>query len=356
MKSLSKIAIITATIMMGHLHARSSFRLEEYAMPTISIINEENETMCTLSHRHLAAYPTFYFTVDMLKPFMMPALLSYPNKPSRFIDRKRINQIIENLIVEIKEGKQSFSDVTLLKKKNFNFRKKCGLIIVKCNHHPFIIKLFMERPETYFDPYCKGVESIAFFFAAGGVNRHSSGLSRVMNLYHTKNKLARMPEWRSLIAFPRKWFWLPQKPRFMTFHGTHVEGHPTLTNKIPEVFAIVADEVDLTTQIKISAKEKEKIIIKLCNHLNLYLDPHLPNFVFQKSTTAPFKITILDTEHFQTMVGLYNPPRFSNYVSWYSYLIAHFFKQTLLRGKNNTNDSPSGDLLFDCSDTLFKCS
>jgi hypothetical protein len=353
MNNLSKIVIITG-MMIGGSSARSPFRSQDSALPTITITNQEHKTVCTLTHRHLAAYPTFYFTPAMLKPYMLPKLIPYRTKPSRFIHRKRIDHIIEKLIVELQKGRNTFSDVTLLKSKNFNFRKKCGLLIVKCKNHPFIIKLFMERPETYFDPYCKGVESIAFFFTAGGVNRHSTGLSRVMNLHHTKNKIARMPEWCSLVSFPRKWFWLPKKPRFMTFCGTNIEGNPLLKNTIPEVFAIVADEIDLSDQIKISAREKERIIIDLCNSLNLYLDPHFDNFVFQKSSIAPFKITILDTEHFQTMIGLYNPPRFSTYVGWYSYLVAHFLRKTLLRGKNNMNESPSGDLLFDCSNTLFQ--
>lgn len=251
------------------------------------------------------------------------------------------------------EGSSSFRDVVILQTKNFNMSRRCGLIVAKCKHHPFVIKLFIEHPQSYFDPYCKGVESIAFFFAAGGVNRHCAGLSRIINLHTVQDTIKQMPEWSSRIIFPRKWLWIAENQTYLHFKGYNLIPGAILENSIPSIFAIIADEITMKDLLQIPLTTRKKIIMQLCNQLNLAIDPHVPNFVFKKASTAPFTISILDTEHFPTMVNLHKPPHFKSYCSWYTYLIFNFFSKTLFRYKNE--GIALSEPLFKCTHSLPKC-
>ena len=70
--------------------------------------------------------------------------------------------------------------------------------------------------------------------------------------------------------------------------------------------------------------------MELCNYLDLWIDPHIDNFMPEKGTD---KIVIVDTEHFPSFVGLKEPVTFSGYLSWYTYLATKCLKSMFFRTK-----------------------
>lgn len=325
--------IILSSFLCFSLYARSMYRLNAIPLPSISIYNDEKKLCATISDSHLELYPHFALTIDALKKYYIPPVITYPDNPSRFLTKKRIDTMIENFIIELKQGQKRFSHFTIIKSKNFNFHYHCGILILKCNYHPFVIKLFIERPETYFNPYCKGVESIAFFFMGGGANRHISGISRLLNLDAIKKKLPFLHKWHNCVKFPRKWLWLPLKNRYMYLVGKNIGSKKRAFNKIPEIFALVTDAIECHDTLEITRKEKKATVINLCNDFDNFLDAHHDNFIFKRDNKGQCIITVIDTEHFPTMVGFKKKKLFKNYWQWYFYLFRHYVKKTLFRTK-----------------------
>lgn len=317
------------------LNARSIYRINKSPIPMISIYNNEKKLCTTISDSHLEIYPQFTFTIDALKKYTIPNLISYANNKSRLVSKKRIDYLIETFIKELNNGKRdNFAHFTVLKSKNFNFHYNCGLLVLKCKNHPFIVKLFIEHPETYFDYNCKGIESTGFFFMGGGANRHISGMSRLLNIDLIKRKLDHSKQWKKIIKFPRKWLWLPKDSHFMYLIGKNLGNKKIIANKIPEIFAIIADEINCNETLEISLTEKQKIIFEICNEFSS-IDAHYVNFIFKKKDDQSFTVTIIDTEHFPTMVGFKKKQSFNNYWEWYIHLSMHCMKKMLFRTKKD---------------------
>ena len=120
----------------------------------------------------------------------------------------------------------------------------------------------------------------------------------------------------------------------MTLKGTHFKDETsTVTNKIPEIFAIIADEIPCVQTTAIQKSQKINTIMSLCNDLDTFLDAHYDNFIFKKSDHKPFTISIIDTEHIPTMTGLKKRQHFNNYWQWYSHLVTHCVKKMFFRTK-----------------------
>jgi hypothetical protein len=194
----------------------------------------------------------------------------------------------------------------------------------------------METPETFINPYCKGLEPITFFFMAGGSNRHIAGLTRLQNLEQVQQIIAASPVWNQIIHTPRKWFWKPSETRYITIVGRHIDKHETLMINIPSIYAIIADEIDTRETCICTAQERQTRIMQLCSDLHFIVDPHEDNYIFTKdSVTDREYITIIDTEHFPTLVGL--PARdkiFKGHVAWYVYLAQKYAHDTFGRFKD----------------------
>ena len=74
--------------------------------------------------------------------------------------------------------------------------------------------------------------------------------------------------------------------------------------------------------------------MQLCMDLHLFVDPHADNFVIKyRPATDDYSISIVDTEHFPSMVGLKEEPFFNNHLEWYIYLAAKFFQDAFLQTK-----------------------
>lgn len=303
--------------------ARSPFRPVDPHLPSVRVswVDDQSDSY-TIVDSHLEKYPLFAFNKKFIKRYHLPqTYIIYPNKKGH-VHAYTLRKLVNGLIEEIQEGRRTFTHFTIIKKKNFSFRKQSGLLIVAFKDHPFVVKLLMEKPRTFFDFYAKGIEPTAFFYMSGGTNRHILGLTRIKNRENILHRVEHLPEWKDRIIMPRKWFVLPHNPRWLELHGTNLgEDTRPITISIPACYAIIADKLDLDQHVEITEREKKNTIFQLCNELDQFLDAHWDNFSFApgKEKNKP-NIIIIDTEHYPSIVGLKEKKSFANYVEWYKYL------------------------------------
>lgn len=316
------------------LEGRGAFREKKASLPTIAVrwcdkgkgLDPETYRMTSA---HLSKY-AFFETFD--KNFFYNNLL--PTTPiiprhelTRTVNPADLNRCVEHLLTEIEEKQKEYTHFTILQKKDFNRRKKCGLLIVQFKEYPFVLKLFIETPKTFINPRCKGFEPVFFFYMGGGINRHLSGFTRPKNLAYIRQKIADDPQWSTLVDLPRKWFWLPNDQRWFDIEGNNIVGTTKqLRTQIPGVYGIIADVIAIDHNFTIRDKHDRKTALALCTFLDLYVDPHIQNFMYEQKTG---KILIVDTEHFPTIVGLKEKVHFTNYTQWYGYLMRKCAKDML---------------------------
>jgi hypothetical protein len=257
------------------------------------------------------------------------------NNPAIQIDCRILNKLIEHLLKEIKKHKKQYANFEILKDRNFNRHQRCGLLILKFKNYPFVLKLFMETPKTFVDPYCKGSDNQFFFYMSGGMNRHIAGLTRVRNLELVKNQIDSHPRWNNKIITPRKWYWIPQKHRWIEIRGHNIGTEKEISALLPSVYAIVADALDTKEDAPLlSMPKRSELVMQLCMDLNLFVDPHGDNFIVKHNTELDdYTISIVDTEHFPSLVGLKEQPFFTNHLEYYVYLGTKYFQDAFLQTK-----------------------
>jgi len=286
----------------------------------------------TLSDSHLEQYPLFgTFNKKYFYDHLLPNdTISYRYNPKKSVRGTEIKQLIETLIKEIKQKKKSFTHFDVIRRSNFN-RKKCsGLLIAKCKHHPFVVKMFMETPESFIMYNAKGFEPTFLFYMAGGINRHLLGFTRIKNLENINKLVASSKEWAHRITFPRKWFVLPNQPQWLEIKGDNIGKKKKQYIAIPATYCVVSDWIDGEKTPSIFNKDDRKMCMKLCNFLELSIDPHIDNFIIERSTK---KIAIIDTEHFYTVVGIKKKKKFRGYFSWLTYLAGQCTHAMYFRNK-----------------------
>ena len=273
---------------------------------------------------------------------MLPkGTISFRNKPSESVQGKVLTDLVEELLVEVQKKKKKFKHFTVLRKVNFNTKLRCGLLILKFKDHPFVLKLFIENPKTFVNPYAKGFEPMCFFVMAGGINRHLTGFTRIKNLGQVRKKIQTHDHWSKIIDFPRKWFWLPNNSRWIEITGHNIGNKKKLTTKLPSVYGIIADAIKADKTFSLFNKNEKKVGMELCNYLEHAIDPHIDNFMREKATN---KIIMVDTEHFPSVVGLKQKNEFHNYISWYTFLALKCSKDGFFRTKRERKEAqkPSG--------------
>lgn len=344
-RTTSRLAYICSVIFIfsvSALFGRSVHRPKDSRTPEISVRLVGESKKHSLSSFHLEKYPIFE-TFD--KEFLMAQTL--PTRPLSFqhgdgcVDSKILEAKIERLLKEVRKQKKNYTDFTVLLDHNFNHKQQCGLLIVKFRDYPFVLKLFMETPQSFVEPFQKGFEPTFFFYMGGGVNRHLSGFTRIKNLHVIKERIAQSAYWSEHVVIPRKWFWVPKKPEWLEISGKNIGPEKTIITQIPAIYGIIADAIDCGEKLSIHNPEHTQLSLSLCNYLDLWIDPHIPNFMFERNTG---KIAVVDTEHFPTMVGLKETPQFSNYTEYYSYLINKCGKNMIFCTKKellSLQDAPS---------------
>lgn len=321
------------------LVARSPFRKKYKDMPKITIGWKHSKKLVTHTNWAYTEYPIFTsFNKDYFYSHLIPKdVINDVENPIKSYDCHTLNDLIENLLREIKKEKKQFTHFKVLQDKNFNYKVPCGLLVLRFNDYPFVLKLFIETPQTFSDPYCKGFETQFFFYMSGGINRHVAGLTRVKNLEVVNNQIETNPRWKDKITTPRKWFWLPKRPRWLQIKGYNIGGKKEVSTLMPSVYAIIADVIDTTEDAPmLTAQQRSELIMELCMDLHLFVDPHSDNFVIkQNKQTNDYHISIVDTEHFPSMVGLKEEPFFNNHLEWFLYLGAKYFQNAFLQTKSD---------------------
>jgi hypothetical protein len=311
------------------LQARHPFRLPNPDAPIVSVRwDSPNAGTYSVQTPYVRLHPLFTFKTDDFQEYALPNTISPMNDPEKIVHHDTLSALIEHALYELRllkkkaKRKKELTHFKIIQHKNFNFKKSCGLIVLKFKKYPFILKLFMERPSTFLAFRSTGIEPTFFFYMGGGANRHLSGFTRIKNRTAIKKKIKQQRQWNGWITFPRKWFWMPRKQKNMVLSAQNLAGHESIKTVIPGVYAVMADEIDLEKNIvDLPHKKKSGMIMQLCNDLDMFIDPHEKNYVFTTDPkTGKMNIIIVDTEHFPTMVGILKEKSFKNHSRWYAYL------------------------------------
>ncbi len=311
------ITIFFLTSCCTVVEGRSPHRPEDPLAPTL-ITRWKNDTKTyELKDRYLQEGPYFnLFDKRHFESHLLPTgSISY-RIGTGSVSGQQLSQLIEQLTEEVKQGKTSYANFTVLKKRDLNTHDQTGLIILKFNDYPFVVKLFIETPESFIEPFSKGFEPSCFFLLGGG-NRHTNGFTRIKNLENLQKQVETNRYWHNIISFPRKWHWLPKNNRLIEISSKNLGPEKLRFGRIPAVYAVVCEYINVDRIFSLKNKNDRCIAMNLSNYLNQNIDPHINNYVIEKETR---KIVPLDTEHFPTMVGYNDPPECKSYIQWYSHL------------------------------------
>lgn len=313
------------------LFGRNIYRPLDPNLPKVIIYNSANPKLkYTLTDSHLRLFPLFKaYNQPYLDSKKLPTSpITYRNSTTSKVSGQLLSHLLEQALEEIAAGTTEFSNFKILKKRDFNFKTKCGLIVLKFKDHPFVAKLFMETPRTLARPYSKGILPMGMF-VMGGTNRHLNGFTRIKNMENVKQLIAQNPEWRNYLSVPRKWFWMPRKINWIHVDGFQVGGHTTISTKFPAIYAVVADEI---IPAKIQPPSTSKRNLPLCQKLDFAIDPNHNNFIVEQGTN---KLALYDTEHFPTLIGEYYRPMkaCTTYVGWYVHLARKFLRERIFATK-----------------------
>jgi len=331
-------------LLCNSLFGRSPFRQKDKNIPQVTAHWHGETKIYRRQDSHYEENPLFTtFHEDHVNSNLLPTEpLSFYYQPSQHIDGHILSNLIEELIVEIKKKRKQYKHFVILQHKNFNRRKKCGLLVLKFKDYPFVVKIFIETPQTFINPYCKGLDNLFFFFMSGGTNRHILGLTRIRNLEVINEYIAKNPRWRNVVKTPRKWFWLPKKIQWIEVKGKNIGNKKQLKTRFPGTYAVVADWINTDHELVIPMHEKKAMIIDLCNNLHMFIDPHANNFIIgYDAQKNHYTISIVDTEHFPSIVGFKKEKEFRNYNEWYLYLAEKCFHDIYLRTKDKRQEEQS---------------
>lgn len=289
----------------------------------------------SLKDSHLDEHALFKkFDKEFLLQHLLPReQIVYRHKPDKSVDGTHLSNLIEELIVELqncKEKKTSFKNFIVLKQRDFNARTCSGLIILKFKDYPFVVKLFMETPQSFVDPFSKGFEASCLFIM-GSSTRYLSGFIRIKNLEAIRERIKTDSYWSKMLDTPRKWYWQPSQPRWFEVRGTNIGKQKTQVMVLPSVYAIICDEIESDSSLRLLSHHNRRLAMQLSHFLGNRIDPHIDNFMIEKPTG---KIILVDTEHFATMVGFRKNVECTGYSSWYCKLCIKFMADKFGRSKN----------------------
>lgn len=299
------------------LSARSPWRPQDPLEPEI-ITRWVGDTKTYHLHDHyLELYPIFSkFDKKYFMNHLLPdGPITFRLNPSKSVKGECLKELIEEVLQDLNQEKKEFNHFKVLKKADYNFRLKSGLIILKFNEYPFVLKLLLKTPET-FVKQSEGLNPKFFFRMGGGINRHLSNFTRIKNLEEIRKKIDADACWSSRIDTPRKWFWLPENPRWIEVRSKNIGPRTEEVTELPAIYGIIADAIDGEC-FSLWNPDERKLALEFSHYVGNRVDSHVDNFMRERCTN---KIVLVDTEHFPTMIGLKKPLRYKNYFSWYSQL------------------------------------
>ncbi len=350
-RSTMKIFIAIALIFnpYSNISSRSPFRKIDPNTPTITTAWQDDSSQYFVFRNSRLEKHALFDTFNesyFFEHHLPKEPIQHRYQPEQATAGAVLQHIINNLIAEIHAGKKKFEHFTVLKDGDFNYKKHLGLIVLRFNEHPFVVKIFMEHPQSLTNPYNKGFAPLCSFYSGGGINRHLIGFTRIKNLAYLREKIASDPSWSKLVDTPRKWFFLPEKNRWISLVGTHMDNNETLTTRLPGTYCIVADAIETNAKTSMFSKHDSAICLGLCKFLDLAIDPHINNFMWEKDT---HKLVVIDTERFSTMMGFQNTVPFQSYFDWYKLLAEKVVRDVLFTPKSALKNKQQTSL---CSQTF----
>jgi len=324
------------------INARSPFREDDPRMPHITTYWADEPTKkYSLKNSHLEKYAIFdIFDKDHFFNHLIPlGPISFRHDQTQSVDGALLIQLIEEVLDELRKSryqKNNFKHFIVLKNRDYNSRARSGLIVLKFKNYPFVVKLFMETPQSFVRPFSKGIEPSFIFTLGRGTSRHGSGFTRIPNRENIEEKIKNDPYFSQIVDMPRKWYFHSAKCRWFVINGTNIGTTEQLSCMVPGTYGIICDAIEEHPTKTMSKNKYRRQAIHLSHFLNCSIDPHINNFMIEKSSE---KIIIIDTEHFPSLVGLDSPFSFSNYPSYYAQLAHKYMKDALFRTKKERYDS-----------------
>ncbi|MEX0671761.1 MAG: hypothetical protein WD068_00225 [Candidatus Babeliales bacterium] len=310
---------------------RSVHRPKDPLCPTIQTYWPNDTTKYTLNDWHLEEIPIFHtFDKENFQKHMLPiGDITYRNHPEHSVLGTTLAELANHVLEEIEMGNHSFTHFKKLKVRDFSENDHTGLAILKYKKYPFVLKLFIEKPESFVKPYSKGFEPIMFFWM-GSTMRHLTGFGRIKNLERIKERLASNPIWAQRVDVPRKWFWEPKNNKYFIVEGINIGREKKQTVELPSVYGIICDAIESPHHLSLIKIKNRDECLEIARFLDYNLDPHLPNFLPEKDTN---KLVIIDTEHFPALTGLKQKLEAKSYIGWYMKISYKAFKDQFCRSK-----------------------
>ena len=306
-------------------YSRSPHRPQSRNTPYIIVQDKKSKERYSFRDSHLREGPLFKtYEQKFFNENILPKSI---DTKVGLIDGQKLDKKINKLLHSLLKRK-NLKNVTILKNKDFNPVTRSGLMVLKFNKYPFVIKLFLENPKSLSHPYHNGFD-VRGLFVMGGCLRHLAGFTRVKTAKVIREKCEKNEYWSQKVTIPRKWFWLPEKPEWLEIRGFNIGQIRRQKTRIPKIYGIVADAIEHKATVRPTDKE----CLKLSTFLDYLIDPHVENFVIESESN---KIAIIDTEHFPTMVGINKKIRPTcNYATWYTNLAKHYLKNNFFMFKDD---------------------
>lgn len=334
------------SIFFGTLFSRSPYRLPDPECPALIVKGDQDDVEYLAMSSHFEKRIFELFDKDFFFKNLFPQSIELIEGGT--LSNNQISADLERVLSEIAQGKKKFAHFSIIQKKNFNFRKKCGLLILKHKEYRIVVKLFIENPQSFIEPGWKGFEPNFIFFLSGGIGRQLAGFTRVKNRQHVQTVIKESDYWSSRVTIPRKWFWLPSSTDWITIVGKKINQQETIKTKIPGVYAVIADFIGVKEDDRYRDIRNQKIM-DLCNFLDMYVDPHENNFIVTHNEFHGLHIYLIDTEHFPSMVGLEEKVYFKNHSEWFGFLAFKCLKDAYFRTKSARKLAQSKKYLFTMS-------
>jgi hypothetical protein len=306
----------------------SIFRLDEPDAPHFSVRQDDDVIEYELWDSHARIeHLRYVYNHDHFKKHLLPANQEITSRfGNKTINTIELDKKLNRLVQQVLSGMRVFDDFIVLKNKDFNRYQKTGLLVAELKDFPLVIKLFIETADGMVRPYGRGVE-MASVFIAGGTWRHTLGFSRIQNIDNLKKYCADNPRWCEKVVFPRKWFWLPRKQRWLNFTIHNIGQEGIQKTRMPGIYVVVCDK--LTKDPEKSPTNQE--CLEYCTHVQYRMDPHVRNFFIEKESG---KFAIIDTEFFPWLLGYrHEIPPAANHVVWYARLAGKVACEKFLTSK-----------------------
>lgn len=332
------IVLIQLLILFEDCQARNVHRPVDPLLAKLTVHYVAQDQICTLDNSHLQEHALFHlFDEEHFYSHQLPTgPIFYRYHSSNSVDPAILRQLIQELLGEIASGKRGYTHFTVLKNRDFRKKMQTGALILKFKEYPFVLKLFIESPESFVQPFSKGFEPAVFFLMGGGINRHLNGFTRLKNLEFLREQVACHPDWAQRVDFPRKWFWMPDDPSWLELVGYNIGGpYKTQRIQIPAIYGVICDEIQIERSFSLGNPEDRETILELSNYLGQHIDPHITNYVYEKGTG---KIVPIDSEHFLTMVGMEKSNQSASYPEWYCTLSLKMLRDTFGRTKGERRE------------------